>query len=63
MKIILPLSSAGSGNKLNMYLNPRIHGSIPMEKNSTREGGGEDHEVAVPISSKAQTVTDPLGFC
>jgi hypothetical protein len=32
-----------------MYLNPRVHGSIPTEgKNSTREGDGEDREVAVP---------------
>ncbi|GAU17928.1 hypothetical protein TSUD_330520 [Trifolium subterraneum] len=29
-----------------MYLNPRVHGSIPTEgKNSTREGGGEGREV------------------
>ncbi|MCI58755.1 hypothetical protein A2U01_0080010, partial [Trifolium medium] len=37
-----------SGNGLNMYLNPRIHGSTPTEgKNSTRDGGGEDRKVAV----------------
>jgi hypothetical protein len=41
-------SSVGSGNTLNMYLNPRVHGSIPTEgKNYTREGGGEDREVTV----------------
>ncbi|GAU22843.1 hypothetical protein TSUD_282100 [Trifolium subterraneum] len=32
-------SSIGSGNGLNMYLNPRVHGSIPTEgKISTSEG-------------------------
>ncbi|GAU50807.1 hypothetical protein TSUD_288330 [Trifolium subterraneum] len=36
-------------NGLNTYLNPRVRGSIPTEgKNSTRDGGGEDREVAVP---------------
>jgi hypothetical protein len=41
-----------------MYLNPKIHGSIPTKgKNSTREGGGEDREVAVPGSPKARAVT------
>ncbi|GAU32940.1 hypothetical protein TSUD_153570 [Trifolium subterraneum] len=47
--IPLPIELIGSGNGLNMYLNPRVRGSIPTEgKNSTREGGGEDCEVAVP---------------
>jgi hypothetical protein len=42
-------SPIGSGNRLNMYLNPRVHGSIPTEgKNSTSEGGGEDRKVIVP---------------
>jgi hypothetical protein len=36
------LHHLSSGNGLNMYLNPRVRGSI---KNSTREGGGEDREV------------------
>jgi hypothetical protein len=37
-----------NGNALNMYLNPMIHGSIfTKDKNSTRERGGEDREVAV----------------
>ncbi|MCI16455.1 hypothetical protein A2U01_0037597, partial [Trifolium medium] len=32
-------SPIDSGNGLNMYLNPRVHSSIPTEdKNSTREG-------------------------
>jgi hypothetical protein len=32
------ISPIGSGNELNMYLNPRVHSSIPTEgKNSTRE--------------------------
>ncbi|GAU49725.1 hypothetical protein TSUD_407960 [Trifolium subterraneum] len=36
-----------------MFLNPRVRGSIPTEgKNSTREGGGEDREVAVPGQPK-----------
>jgi hypothetical protein len=31
-----------------MYLNPMEYGLIPSEgKNSTRDGGGEDREVAV----------------
>jgi hypothetical protein len=31
-----------------MYLNPRVHGSIPTkDKNYTRKGGEEDHVVAV----------------
>ncbi|MCI04224.1 hypothetical protein A2U01_0025269, partial [Trifolium medium] len=38
---------SGSGNRLNMYLNLRVYGSILTEgKNFTREGG-EDREVAV----------------
>jgi hypothetical protein len=37
-----------SGNGLNKYLNPRVHGLIPTEeKNSTRVEGGEDRVVAV----------------
>jgi hypothetical protein len=52
-----PYSSIGSGNELNMYLNPRVHGSIPMEdKNSTSERGDEDREIAVPRTSKARAV-------
>jgi hypothetical protein len=36
-------------NKLNMYLNLWVYGSIFMEdKNPSREGGGECPEVAVP---------------
>jgi hypothetical protein len=35
-------------NGLNMYLNLMVHGSIPTEgKNSTRDGGGKDREMAV----------------
>jgi hypothetical protein len=46
-------SSIGSGDELNMYLNPRVHGSILTEgKKSTREGGGEDREVAAPRSPR-----------
>ncbi|MCI46151.1 hypothetical protein A2U01_0067391, partial [Trifolium medium] len=41
--------SIGSGNGLNMYFIPRVRGLIPTEgKNSTKEGGGEDREVAMP---------------
>ncbi|GAU23571.1 hypothetical protein TSUD_385570 [Trifolium subterraneum] len=41
---IVLVSTIGSGNGLNM-----VRGSIPTKgKNSTREGGGEDREVAVP---------------
>ncbi|WJX57916.1 hypothetical protein P8452_43423 [Trifolium repens] len=50
----LPISSIGSGNGMNNVLIPRNMDSIPTEsKNSIREGGGEDHEVAVPGSPKA----------
>jgi hypothetical protein len=48
-----PLSSGatspiGSGNKLNMYLNPMVHDSIYTEdKNFTNERGGEDSEIIV----------------
>jgi hypothetical protein len=46
--LLVHVSSIGSENGLNMYLNSRVHGSIPTEdKNYTKEGGGEDHEVAV----------------
>jgi hypothetical protein len=32
------LSSIGSGNRLNMYLNSKIYGLILTDKNSTKEG-------------------------
>jgi hypothetical protein len=42
------MHSIGSGNALNIYLNPMIHGSIPTEgKNSTSERSAEDREVTV----------------
>ncbi|MCI20613.1 hypothetical protein A2U01_0041775, partial [Trifolium medium] len=42
---LVATSLIGSGNVLNMYLNPRVRGSIPTEgKNSTSEGGREDRE-------------------
>jgi hypothetical protein len=54
----LPIELIGSGNELNMYLNPRVYGSIPTEgKNSTSEGGGEGRELAVPGAPKARAVT------
>jgi hypothetical protein len=41
-------SPIGSENALNIYLNPKVHGSIPTEgKHSTSEKGGEDREVTV----------------
>jgi hypothetical protein len=56
-------SSIGSENALNMYLNPRVHGSIPTKvKNSTREGGGEDREVEVPKAPKTRAVTHNTPF-
>ncbi|MCI24000.1 hypothetical protein A2U01_0045183, partial [Trifolium medium] len=49
LKAIFAISSIGSGNELNTYLNSMVCGSIPTEgKNSTSEGSREDHEVAVP---------------
>jgi hypothetical protein len=40
------LCENGSGNGLNMYLNPRVHGLISMKgKNSRSEVGREDREV------------------
>jgi hypothetical protein len=40
-----------------MYLNPRVYGLILTEdKNSTREEGGEDREVAVSRSPKTGPV-------
>jgi hypothetical protein len=39
---------------LNMYLNPRVHGSIPIKrKKSTRKGGGEDRDSSVGITKKS----------
>ena len=41
-----------------MYLNPKVPGLIPTKgKNSTSEGGREDHEVIVPGTLKARAVT------
>jgi hypothetical protein len=55
---IFASSSIGSENSLNMYLNFTVHGSIFTEgKNSTREGGDEDREVAVSELPNARTVT------
>jgi hypothetical protein len=53
------VTKSGSGNALNMYLNPMVYGSIPTEdkKNSTGEGGGESREVAVPGAPKTRVVT------
>ncbi|MCH88977.1 hypothetical protein A2U01_0009870 [Trifolium medium] len=54
------LSSIGSENGLNMYLNSRACDSIFTKgKNSTREGSREDREVAVLGSPKkgARAVT------
>jgi hypothetical protein len=46
-----------------MYLNPRVHGSIPTkDKNSTSKWIGEDHEIIVLGAPKARAITKKKMF-
>jgi hypothetical protein len=49
----MSLNTFYSENKLNMYLNPKVHSSISTKgKKSTREDGREDHEVQLKLPTK-----------